>query len=40
MVTSGQVTPHIGQEYPLPDVADAHRDLENRQTVGSTVLVT
>ena len=40
MVLSGKVTPHIGQKYPLSDVPEAHRDLENRQTVGSTVLAT
>ena len=40
MVLSGKVTPHIGQKYPLSDVPEAHRDLENRQTVGSTVLTT
>ena len=40
MVLSGKVTPLIGQEHPLSDVAKAHRDLEDRQTVGSTVLTT
>ena len=40
MVLSGKVTPLIGQKYPLSDVPEAHRDLENRQTVGSTVLAT
>ena len=29
----------IGQKYPLARAADAHRDLEGRRTVGSTVLV-
>ncbi len=38
VVVSGQVTPHIGRKYPLRDVAQAHRDLEARNTVGSTVL--
>jgi len=38
MVTSGQVRPHIGQTFALEDVADAHRALEARRTVGSTVL--
>jgi NADPH2:quinone reductase len=32
------VTPHIGQTFALEDVADAHRSLEARETVGSTVL--
>lgn len=30
---------HIGQTYPLQDAAQAHRDLESRRTVGSTVLI-
>ena len=29
----------IGQSYALQDVAQAHRDLEARITVGSTVLI-
>ena len=37
-VRTGIVRPHIGAEYPLRDVADAHRALEARSTVGSTVL--
>ncbi len=40
MVLSGKVTPLIGQEYSLSDASKAHQDLENRKTVGSTVLVT
>ncbi len=31
---------HVGQTYPLQDAARAHRDLESRQTIGSTVLLT
>jgi len=38
VVGSGKVKPHIGATYPLEDAADAHRDLEARKTVGSTVL--
>lgn len=38
MVVSGSVRPHIGARYPLREVAQAHRDLEARLTVGSTVL--
>lgn len=30
---------HVGQTYPLQDAARAHRELEARQTRGSTVLV-
>ena len=39
MVTSGKVRAHIGQTFALEHVADAHRALEARETVGSTVLV-
>lgn len=38
MIVSGAIEPHIGARYPLRDVAEAHRALENRETVGSTVL--
>ena len=37
-VTSGAVRPHIGARHSLRDVATAHRELEGRQTVGSTIL--
>jgi NADPH:quinone reductase len=30
---------HIGQTYPLQDADRAHRELESRQTTGSTVLL-
>lgn len=39
MITSGAIDPHIGARYPLRDVQQAHRDLESRKTVGSTLLV-
>jgi NADPH:quinone reductase-like Zn-dependent oxidoreductase len=29
----------VNQTYPLKDAAQAHRDLEARKTVGSTVLI-
>ncbi|MDD2547487.1 MAG: quinone oxidoreductase [Burkholderiaceae bacterium] len=38
VVTSGQVQIHIDQRYPLTEVQQAHRDLEARQTTGSTIL--
>ena len=38
-VGSGAVRIEIGQSYPLADAARAHRDLESRQTTGSTILV-
>ena len=39
VISSGQVKNHIGQSYPLEQAATAHRDLENRRTTGSTVLL-
>lgn len=38
VVQSGKVHIHIAQRYPLEQVQQAHRDLEARQTTGSTVL--
>ncbi|HEX7374480.1 MAG TPA: quinone oxidoreductase [Steroidobacteraceae bacterium] len=39
VIGSGAVRIEIGQTYPLRDVAQAHRDLEGRRTVGCTVLL-
>ena len=39
LVRRGIVKIHIGQRYPLEEVALAHRDLEARRTLGSTVLI-
>jgi len=39
VVLSGTVKIEVRQTYPLPDAARAHRDLESRQTIGSTVLL-
>ena len=38
VVLSGEVKITLNQAYPLKDAADAHRDLESRKTIGSTVL--
>ena len=38
VVTSGKVTIHTEQRYPLAEAAQAHRDLEARKTTGSTIL--
>jgi len=38
-VTTRKVKLHVGQRYLLSEAAQAHRDLEARKTVGSTVLV-
>ncbi|MDO9611307.1 MAG: quinone oxidoreductase [Serpentinimonas sp.] len=39
VVSSGAVKIHVEQRYPLDQVQQAHRALEARQTVGSTVLL-
>jgi NADPH2:quinone reductase len=39
VVLSGAVKVEIGRSYPLAEAAAAHRDLEARKTVGSTLLV-
>jgi NADPH2:quinone reductase len=39
MVLSGTIRVQIGQTFPLLDAAEAHRAIEGRATVGSTVLV-
>ncbi|RDE09840.1 quinone oxidoreductase family protein [Pelagibacterium lacus] len=38
-VESGAIKVHIGQRFALSEAADAHRALEGRQTVGSTILI-
>ena len=39
MMRSGAVKVEIGQTFPLGDAAEAHRVLEGRRTVGSTLLL-
>ena len=39
VVESGAVKIHIQQRYALADAAQAHRDLEARKTIGSSVLL-
>ena len=39
VIGRGAVRIEIGQSYALQDAARAHRDLEARRTVGSTVLI-
>ncbi len=39
LVAQGVLKVAIGQRYPLRDVDQAHRDLEARRTLGSTVLL-
>jgi NADPH2:quinone reductase len=38
-LAAGQIRANVGQRFALQAAADAHRALESRQTVGSTVLV-
>ena len=38
VVAAGQVKIHIGQRYALADAVQAHRDLEARKTIGSSIL--
>ena len=40
VVSAGVVRVEVNQSYALEDAAQAHRDLERRQTTGSTVLLT
>jgi NADPH2:quinone reductase len=39
VVASGAVKIDVGQSYALRDAARAHRDLEARKTIGSTLLI-
>lgn len=39
MVKSGKVKIEINQRYPLADVVATHRDLEQRKTTGTTILI-
>ncbi len=39
VVQNGAVKIDIGQTYPLHEAAQAHADLENRKTTGSTILI-
>jgi NADPH2:quinone reductase len=39
LIADGVVQPRIGQRFALADVAEAHRALESRGTVGSTILI-
>ncbi|SCA56353.1 Quinone oxidoreductase [Candidatus Terasakiella magnetica] len=39
VVKSGAVKIHVNQKYDLKDAEQAHRDLEDRKTTGSTILI-
>jgi NADPH:quinone reductase-like Zn-dependent oxidoreductase len=36
---AGTIQPHIGAEFPLADVEEAHALVESRRSVGKVVLV-
>jgi NADPH2:quinone reductase len=38
-ILTGRITVQVHQTFPLRDAAEAHRQLESRNTVGSTVLL-
>ena len=38
-IRRGLIQVRIGQRFPLANAADAHRALESRQTIGSTLLI-
>ncbi len=38
LAASGQLAATIGQEHPLQEVAEAHRAIESRSTIGKTLL--
>ena len=38
-LTSGQLKLHIGKVFPLAEAAEAHRQLEGRQTTGKVLLI-
>jgi NADPH2:quinone reductase len=38
-VAAGRIRIEINQRYQLPDAAQAHRDLESRRTIGSSIFV-
>ena len=40
VVGPGKVKIHIAQRYPLEDIGRAHKDLEARRTIGSSILTT
>jgi NADPH2:quinone reductase len=39
LIRQGVLTPRIERTYALRDAAQAHRDLESRNTSGSVVLL-
>jgi NADPH2:quinone reductase len=37
-IADGSLSVDVSHRYPLADAAQAHRDLQGRQTIGSIVL--
>ncbi|MBT4523284.1 MAG: zinc-binding dehydrogenase, partial [Halieaceae bacterium] len=38
-VLAGQIVIEVNQKYALADIQQAHRDLEDRKTTGSTIIL-
>jgi NADPH:quinone reductase len=38
LISDGRIEVTVSGHYPLQDVAQAHRDLQARKTIGSVVL--
>lgn len=38
-ILAGDIRVEVGQRYPLAEIASAHRDLEERKTTGSTLII-
>jgi len=38
LIAEGHVTPIVGRRYPLSEIAEAHRALESRDTIGKVLL--
>ena len=40
LISNGDIKVRVNNAYPLEEIAQAHHDLESRQTTGSTILTT
>jgi NADPH2:quinone reductase len=39
IIEKGKLKSNVNHLYPLSEVAEAHRAIENRETTGATVLI-
>ena len=39
VIEKGNLKSNVNHVYPLSEVAEAHRAIENRETTGATVLI-